>query len=75
MKGHRFFACGPGATPKRNASLVEHVFFFFWAKVWSNIEAAWMQVDMIVDETTPDRELAAKISMGQEKTSLTLGNI
>ena len=26
-----------------------------------------MQVDMIVDETTPDRELAAKISMGQRK--------
>ena len=29
-KGHRFFACGPGATPKRNASLVEQVFFFFF---------------------------------------------
>ena len=68
MKGHRFFACGPGATPKRNASLVEHVFFFFFEqKFGRTLKQRESQVDMIVDETTPDRELAAKISMGHRK--------
>ena len=69
MKGHRFFACGPGATPKRNASLVEHGFFFFFLeqKFGRTLKQRESQVNVIVDETTPDRELAAKISMGQRK--------
>ena len=42
------------------------VFFFFFLeqKFGRTLKQRESQVNVIVDETTPDRELAAKISMG-----------